>query len=179
MLTAKPIITSKTLADETTYVGIDPGVTGCIVSLRPHDVPRVYAIDTIEKLWTSVKHGLDISPIRICVEKVGGFIGTRPGGGVHKNIASGHTMFKFGTNYGAILMAIEATGCSNVTTHVLPQQWHKKCGIRSKFSGESQTSYKNHIRDIAQRIFSPETIHVKNADAFMLAHYCRLIHGVV
>lgn len=112
----------------------------------------------------------------VVLEKVGGFIGTRPGGGVHRNLASGHTMFKFGWCYGAIRMALASHGYLVRTTHVTPQVWQKAIGVACKTKGESQNSFKNRLKDRAIELFPNVKVTLKNADALLLAHYCKMLN---
>jgi len=92
----------------------------------------------------------------IFLEKVGGFIGTPQ---------TGHSMFNFGRGYGFLIGGIMALKFR--LTLVRPQQWQKDIGAGTK--GErSTTQWKNHLKDIAARLYPDQKITLSVADAFLI-----------
>lgn len=169
--------------EDRVYVGIDPGWGGAIavicgdVTVTP--IPE-NEYDLFQVIHDLINFG-DVyrSRPKVILEKVGGFIGTRPGGGAHRNLASGHTMFKFGWCYGAIRMALAATHTIDEdkdVVHVTPQVWQKAIGVACKTKGESQNSFKNRLKDRAIELFPDVKVTLKNADALLLAHYCKMLN---
>ena len=166
-------------SDDRVYVGIDPGWGGAIAVISRGGVDLVPITEDEGLLFERINifdEIRDALKAHFVLEKVGGFIGTRPGGGAHRNLASGHTMFKFGWCYGAIRMALAASNMLERTTHVTPQVWQKAIGVACKTKGESQNSFKNRLKDRAIELFPNVKVTLKNADALLLAHYCKMLH---
>jgi hypothetical protein len=160
------------------YVGIDPGVKGGFCYLT--SVGGSYSIfsapmpATPQAIWGELARCRSRIGLRVltALELVGGFIrpwGENPKG--QKNMASGHTMFKFGTNYGHLEMALIAHGAEFFK--VVPRSWQKEFGIEPKGKGEKPNKFKGRIRDTARSLFPNEHLTLENADRLLLAEYAR------
>jgi hypothetical protein len=169
------------------FIGVDPGKGGAIVALRFRPANKGYAISaaitTLNKhdyeLCRWMEDVLDSSDVNAkntnvyaIVEKVGGYMGTGETGG--KNKASGHTMFTFGESSGACKMLLACFGVPREL--VLPKTWQGKVGMTGgKKKGESQSAWKNRLKARAMEIYpSLGKITLAVADAFLIAHYCRM-----
>lgn len=159
------------------FAGIDPGWSGGIALIASDGGVKLIPMPDTEDGMLMVAMALkDLGILEgiessVYIEKVGGFIGTRPGGGEHRNLASGHSMFKFGHAYGAIRMACVAAGLP--PREVTPQTWQKALGIRPKEKGESQASHKRRIKEKAGELFPTAKVTLKTADALCIAEYAR------
>src|SRR4051812_26257886 len=129
------------------YIGIDPGVHGGMVAIDTDPSARVkLAISpmpsSLTDIWNwIIMHYGDPKDVRInvfgVIEKVRGFMGARKGEEKYAtgaNVASAHTMFLFGANYGALCMALTAAGI--LWEEVLPTKWQKVLGISPRKKGE-------------------------------------------
>lgn len=106
-----------------TRIGIDPGFSGAIAildgaAIEIHDMPVFPARSGKTEIN---HHGLldllrSVEPGTVWLEKVSAM----PGQGVS-------SMFRFGQGYGAIEMAVAASG--HVLRYVTPQQWKKHFGL--------------------------------------------------
>lgn len=145
------------------FVGIDPGKNGAMaVILR--EKAEVYPLKTgIENLATAfLLIAAQGHPTKILIEKVHAM----PGQGVT-------SMFNFGRNFGQVegLMAASLLKFDYVT----PQAWQKEMGLLKK-SGENGSQKKNRHKKLAQELFPGLKVTHTNADALLIAEYCRRIH---
>ncbi len=160
-------------------VGIDPGKSGGLACIALDEVSVEPMPEEIADLFSWFYWWSGRKDVLIFMEQVGGFIGSRTaddgghGDGKKRNIASGHTMFEFGRGVGHIEMAIEATGLTSVVTRLHPRKWQAGLGIEHKSRGETQTSFKNRIKDKAVKLFPKIHITLKTADALLIAEYGR------
>ena len=100
-------------------------------------------------------------PLEVYVEKVGGYVGIPH---------SGHSMFTFGRGYGFLIGAFMARGLR--LSLVRPQAWQSTLGTGTK--GERTTSqWKNHLKDMAQRLYPDQKITLSTSDAFLILEFAR------
>lgn len=174
------------------FIGVDPGASGGIAVIYPSGHLKAIAMPKTEQdvwRWFSelsppslmmVEMGedgetLDVQPVIVhaVIEKVGGYIGGgegEKGGGA----ANGSSMFKFGTSYGGLRMALIAAEIP--FEEKTPQTWQKTFSL-SKAKGESKTSFKNRLKAKAQQLFPSGSITLATADAILIAEYCRRVYG--
>lgn len=157
------------------YIGIDPGLSGGIATV---DESRLYVsvakmADTERDIYDHLKMLRDnYFCCRAVIEKVGGFIQGKSGTEEKsKNMASGHTMFTFGSNYGALRMALIALEIPFEA--IAPMTWQKGLGIPSRKKTESKTEFKNRLKAKAQELYPKVKVTLKTCDALLLAEYCR------
>jgi hypothetical protein len=62
--------------------------------------------------------------------------------------------------------------CKIAFQEVTPQTWMKTYMLK-KDKGESNTAWKNRLKAKAQQLFPHQKITLANADAFLIAEYCR------
>ncbi len=135
------------------YIGIDPGKNGCIawtdgVTMRFEKMP-----DTIQGVW-NVFRGIAMEGSCIAgLESVS----SSPGMGVV-------SAFTFGNGFGHLEMAL--TGWEIPFIRIRPQKWQQYMGCLTK--GD-----KNVSKARAQELFPLIKIIHSNADAILIAEYCR------
>lgn len=146
------------------YIGIDPGGSGGIACLHEQgQVELVSKMPETEQDVLALLHGCS-ALARAALERVhgGAFSGGRRAGA--------SSMFSFGRNYGALLMALTAVQVPFDT--VPPQTWQKVLSVIYP-KGSSQTERKNISKRRAQQLFPSVTVTHAVADALLLAEYCR------
>ena len=77
-------------------------------------------------------------------------------------------------NKGHIQAMLTATCCA--WEDVTPMTWMKHFGMK-KEKTETKTQWKNRLRDLAERRMPDAPINRENADAFLLALYCKEVHN--
>ncbi|MEK0326404.1 MAG: hypothetical protein QQN63_11940 [Nitrosopumilus sp.] len=177
------------------YLGLDPGVTGGLVSLR-HG--RVLEIDPMPKteadIWkwmtgyTDTLAGFEVVPVFATIEWIHPAIL-----GVGKS-----SMSKLYGNY----MALRAflTAAEIPFEDVKPVVWQRAMGIPVRkphtkkreveitkgknkgkmriqnYGGETDTQWKNRLKAKAQQLFPSKNITLATADALLIAEFCRRKH---
>ena len=151
-----------------TYLGIDPGSSsGCIACLTPHNGDVIKATIEFSKYttqeWYSELKDLSLECDCVAVlEKVHGMPGM--------NVVAISSFMK---NVGHIEMALLALNIP--FAEVTPQAWMKYYNLK-KDKGESKTDWKRRLREHLQRIMPDFKVTNNNADAMLLANYCKLIN---
>lgn len=93
------------------------------------------------------------------------------------------SMFTFWQHYGMLRLCLEATGISYINP--LPQKWQKHFDLVGKYKEtrtdgseiKSKDARKKAANlDKAKELFPQVEIHPEEADAYLLAAYCRDIH---
>lgn len=139
------------------YLGIDPGVSGGIAI-----VDEAGVVITVEKMPADAARlamilGAVPTDTIACVEKV------------HSSPQMGvSSAFTFGNGYGRIEGVLAAYEID--TTFVTPQRWQTDMDCRT--GGD-----KNVTKMRAQQMFPNVRITLWNADALLLAMYCRRLKG--
>lgn len=166
------------------YIGIDPGVSGgiAVIDSKRKVLEATGMPESMSDVWEflagwilpTVPTG---TPARVTIEKVTGYI---PGRSSKRkeyeqtgNAQPGHAMFRFGTSYGALLMGVTATGLRQDSEwwNVTPQVWQRSLGLRTRFKGEADNSWKNYLKSTALTLFPEVKVTLKTADALLLAEY--------
>lgn len=147
-----PGLRQQTQAMSTHYIGIDPGQSGGVAFITPMATKAYNMPDTERDIWNLF---LVDSPHKYfaVIERVH----SMPRQGVASS-------FKFGMSYGALRMALVASGIP--FEDVTPQKWQKALGCLS--GGD-----KNVTKQRAQSLFPQLKITHKTADSLLLAEYCR------
>lgn len=146
-------------------MGIDPGTKGAIVVLKESGE----VVDSIrfDKATDTEAAGFleeYASGIHMAViEKVH----SMPGQGVAST-------FKFGEAYGKVQGMLISMGIAY--DFCTPRKWQKAVGIQKKDKYESGVDFKNRLKEASQRMFPDEKIVLANADAFLIAEYCRRMY---
>lgn len=159
------------------YVGVDPGKGGGIA---------IIDTDTDGGLMLSVKsmsgdlddtydwlngHIYPYSKPVCYMEKVGGY---QPGSTGRTDVGS--RMFEFGRWYGIVEGWM--VSLSIPVTLVTPQQWQRGVGMK-RIKGESDTRWKNRLKEKAKRVFPDYAGSITKAvaDAVLITAYARSKHG--
>lgn len=145
----------------TIYLGIDPGKSGAICSVNlfgfPETITRLNV--TSRDIWNKLS---DISVDHQCVAIIE-LVNAMPNQGVAST-------FKFGESFGLLLGFLTASGIP--FERVRPSVWCKSMGLKRK-DKESNTDWKNRHKQLAQELFPDIEITHANADALLIAEYCR------
>lgn len=144
-----------------TFIGVDPGANGAAAFI-PANGEMVYTVPTKEPLV--LLRAMLSTPERRAVaflEKVH----SMPGQGVASS-------FSFGRNYGHCEAALAGSGYD--WDYVTPTIWQRAVGIE-KVEGETRTQKKNRHKRLAQKLFPDVMVTHQNADALLIAEYCRRV----
>ena len=150
------------------FIGVDPGKNGAIAVLENQytDIDawiNAEIFKTDRPLWLGENFVAAVSTGFALIEKVHAM----PNQGVT-------SMFNFGRNFGQLEMLIDWQ-CENYD-YVTPQTWQKHFKLL-KEKGETKTQKKNRHKALAQKLFPDIKVTHTNADALLIAWYCREIHG--
>lgn len=153
--------------EKRTFLGIDPEASGGLALVGYYNdlTPMPLSEASIWQWFALLPDGIYMT----CIEKVGGFVAKDMG-----QSGMGPSMFAFGKQYGALLMALEAKGLRYDT--VTPQKWQGFMRF-TRDSCESQTQFKTRMRDEARRLYPNLHITKGTSDALLIATYCKLVWG--
>lgn len=138
------------------YIGIDPGRSGAIAMLKAGKTAIIRLDQTEHDIAEQLEHLLSYPAVAV-MERV------------HSSPQMGvKSAFTFGESAGFLkgLLAAYAIPYRLVT----PQVWQKKMGCMTK--GD-----KNITKQAAQRLWPDAKVTHRDADARLLAEYCRVING--
>ena len=151
------------------FLGIDPGVAGGIAI-----VSETGLVATAWKMPATEREMLELlgeaaaaDDTRGMVEKLGGMPRDKKG----RPMQSPTTMFKMGTNFGKIHMALVAAGIA--FDQVLPRDWQAQFGLLRGGKKMTNTEKKNTHKAKAEQLFPLLKITHAVADALLIAEYCR------
>lgn len=138
------------------YLGIDPGLSGGIALLSDDSTPLYWKMPTTDRDLLDI-----LSPIRpVFVYCILERVSASPQMGVT-------SAWTFGRGYGKIEMALCAARIP--FDYVQPAKWQLVMGCRTK--GD-----KNISKARAQQVFPDLPIRHWNADALLIAEFCRRLH---
>ncbi len=165
------------------FIGIDPGVSGGIVTLYAGRIlcyiplEKANRYDIRDHIELRVNHAKETGcKVFACIERVRGFIGGTDDTGHKINHASAHTMFPLGESYGALDMCLVC--CRITRREVLPQEWQKRYGMKRE-KGETPQKWKSRLKAKAQLLYPDTVMTLAISDATLIAHHCsRLSWGV-
>lgn len=150
------------------YIGIDPGSSsGCIAIISKAGCGELrstieFSKYTTKEWFDELKSIADHDCVAV-LEKVHGMPGM--------NVVAISSFMK---NVGHIEMALLALDIP--FTEVTPQSWMKHYNLK-KDKDESKPDWKRRLREHLQRIMPDFKVTNNNADAMLLAIYCKEIHG--
>ena len=160
------------------YVGVDPGASGGISTIRGN-VVRVYGMpDTERGIWDLLgalaKDGASEGGVFGLIEKVWGHIGSGGDGERGGGASNGSAMFKFGYNAGLLRMALVGSGIPHEDK--TPQAWQKIIGVPGRKKGEKKPEFKRRLKQKAEALFP--TVHsgsitLQTCDSLLIAEVCR------
>ena len=141
-----------------TIIGIDPGKSGGWVMKRGDKVTT----GKLDPLSDFLQFARQLNPENTVVylEKLTGFIAGKA--------LPGSRMFRMGEYYFAPMYTLLACGIR--VELVTPQKWQGALGCGNR--GERNTTqWKNHLKDMAKRLYPNEKIVGWNADAYLILEY--------
>lgn len=145
-------------------IGIDPGQNGGMAVLNGDGPPALTAMPATERdVWdwlndhASSTIGQDTVAV---IERVHSF----PKQGVASS-------FKFGQSYGFLRGVLIAAGIS--FQEVNPEVWQKSLGATTRKQAGSVPAHKKRLKQLAQQMFPNVKVGLKEADALLLAEFCR------
>ncbi len=147
------------------YIGIDPGVSGAIAILKEGEVINIRHDKATDKEIVEfyTRNLKDCNEVIAVLEKVH----SMPGQGVKST-------FKFGESYGKSQGILSTLGVPY--EFAVPRTWQKVLGILKRDKKESKTDFKRRLKQKAEQLFPNVKIVNNNADALLIAEYCRRIH---
>jgi crossover junction endodeoxyribonuclease RuvC len=156
------------MTDKQIFIGIDPGNSGSIAVIDDSTgtVDFMKCKETESDLFRFLSDEICDCPATLnmfgfaLIERVS----SMPGQGVSST-------FKFGQSYGFLRGILIASGIP--FEEVTPQKWQKVFGLIRKSKAESNTDKKNRHKAKAQQLFPSVKITHANADALLIAEYCR------
>lgn len=150
-------------ARELVYMGVDPGWSGGIAYVQGKSITVYVMPQHMSEIWQIINHRPWIVTEFAVIEQVTGYVGD--GGN------PGSSMFKFGSSYGALQMALTATRVSYET--ITPQRWQAGLGISKRAKSENKGDFKRRLKATAERLFPGFPFTLKTCDAVLIAEYCR------
>lgn len=156
-------------------IAVDPGANGGIAWFQIGKGVQAVKMpddeDGFRALALAIKGASDGLPVKLYVEKVGGFIKPQDEADEDReNRQPGHTMFVFGRNVGAIIMAFRMIGAE--VQEVAPVTWQKPFFL--KRHGASKAAWKNMLKNAAQRRFPGIKVTLSKADALLILAFASL-----
>lgn len=153
-----------------TYIGVDPGQKGAIAYISPRGYDSLKTPTDERSILKTMRWLAKEFPQSIAVIEQ-----------VHARPMNGSiSLFKLGESFGLLKMAMRATEIQFVEE--VPQVWQRGMNIRprDKIGGESSSKFKSKLVSIAKRLFPAIKLTQQNADALLIAEYCRRRHcGIV
>lgn len=142
------------------YIGLDLGSNGGVVVLNENG--------TVKEVFKNPDNVQDWVANLGKYQNVDSFCITER---VHSQpVNGGKANFTFGKTVGITLTILEI--CKIPFQEVTPQSWMKHYMMKKEKS-ETITQWKNRLKNKAQQIFPKEKVTLWNADAFLIAEYCR------
>ncbi len=159
-----PKIVQTLVSSEQIFLGVDPGASGGLATIRGRRVELFQMPKTEKDIWNLIRQFRSLSTVCI-LEKVWGHIGQGQ---------PGSAMFNFGMGYGLLKMALTGTGIP--FEEVVPRAWQKALSISSRKKTETKTQWKNRLKATAQKLFPRVEVTLATCDALLIALYCKRKH---
>lgn len=142
------------------FMGVDPGLSGgyAIIDAIGTVIEVVKTPETPKDYMEKLKNYSD-KKIFCVIEQVH----SMPQNGSKAN-------FTFGWVVGVLESVLTFTQIPFEQSS--PQKWMKYMGMK-KDKSEEKTQYKNRLKEKAQQLFPKEKVTLWNADALLIAEYCR------
>lgn len=153
------------------FIGIDPGMSGGIAWIDGSNVGARKMPDTERDLWELFDYlrGLCTPTSIAYIERLGGMPRDEQG----RAKQSPTTMFKMGTSYGGLRMAI--IGNAIPLEEVAATKWQPMFSLTRTDKNESQTDKKNRHKAKAQMLFPHIKVTHHIADALLIAQYAQRV----
>lgn len=159
----------------TTFIGIDPGVYGACVAIRGDQLTMLKnEISTEADQWRWIAQFIN-EPAYALIEQQT----ARPTWIPDKDSDSGFRQTVLASTvmlYGSYRDLRTMLLCADIDGEdVPPKRWQNGLAIPPKFKGESDNSWKNKLKTEAIRLFPAVKVTLWNADALLIAYYCRQV----
>lgn len=167
------------MGDGKTYIGIDPGENGAIAMINEYGYSLSIKINgaTDRDLWNVISkfenHGDGSPPVNTfaCIELQTPRPTNIPDGkGGWRQTILASTCILYGRFQQAVAFLIAAGIPFEI---VPPKRWQQGLNIPAKPKGMKDPQWKNVLKSKAQQLFPEEKVTLANADALLLAEYCR------
>lgn len=146
-------------------MGIDPGASGGVAVLYGSGKLIVEPMPaTLRDLWCMFNEERAVYSNEEACFAVMEQVHAMPKQGVSST-------FTFGRGVGRLEMALTAADIPYES--VTPRKWQKELGIQAKSKDWSNTQWKNHLKEHAQRLYPEQKITLKTADALLILEYAR------
>lgn len=142
------------------YMGVDPGKNGAIIVLNPKG-EVIFNLKTPETIQDFINALLQYKETNIyCYIE---YVHSQPINGAKAN-------FSFGKTIGILesVLTISKIPFEQVT----PQCWMKSYGMKREKT-ESKNDWKKRLKEKSQQLFPDVRVTLDNADALLIAEYCR------
>ena len=167
------------------HVGVDPGLSGAIVSLGNDGL--IFAAkmpETPREIWDTLGEAIGDGPFRLCLEKVGAAVRRdKHGQAIKQGVASS---WKFAQNFGQLQSSCCILELSCPGSHYFeaaPVKWQGYMGLlftpEERAGKDGDVLYrekKRRNREIAKAMFPAWRVVGWCADAFLLAEYSRRLY---
>ena len=148
------------------YVGIDPGASGGIAVILPHEEYVAPLPQTESEVYDLLHTHLSPDPdddttteVRVAIERVHAIPG----------IGSTSSSFTFGRNYGFVRGVLTSLSSLGVRWQdVPPQTWQRGLGIPKECQGQDR---KRQLASIARQRFPMCRVTLKTCDALLIAEW--------
>ena len=135
-------------------VAIDPGNNGDIVL---HTGEKVITYKMPKSAGDTVMFFQEILPVDFCLIE-------------HEHMRTGYTgMTTFIRKYGWLQAGIEYAGISHA--YITPKKWMQYITDKKKKDFKTKTQWKNHLKELAQKIYKDVNVTLWNADALLILKY--------
>jgi len=141
-----------------TAIGIDPGKSGGWVF---RDEMGVITSGKLDCMSDFIQFMDEAKPEVAYIEKLTGYNKKYP--------MPAAKVFVMAETYWGPLYYLLALGTR--VELVTPQQWQKVCKVGSRKHNWNTTKWKNHLKDLAKRLYPSEKVAGWNADAFLILEY--------
>lgn len=176
-----PVKQRSLIEDKTTdiYIGIDPGENGAVVGIQDSTVITIRVENSTEQdLYNSVL-AITMGGTAMAFNNVFCYIEQQtprptnimdPNTGKYRQTILASTCILYGRYMQARAFL---TAASIPFDAIPPKRWQKGLHIPDRPKGLPQPKWKNMLKAKAQEIFPDEVVTLANADALLLAEFCR------
>ena len=146
------------------FIGIDPGSSSGCIAIIETDNESIININTFRIIDQTERELYQIlyfhkDATKAFIERVS----SMPGQGVSSS-------FTFGQNYGFLRACL--IGCQISFENPVPTVWMKYYNMK-RDKAETKDQWKKRLRQLAQQIFPKFKVDKFNADALLIANYCK------
>ncbi len=163
---------------QTTYIGIDPGVAGSLVALSSFGQSSIISVIGIQPC--------DASEADIW-QWLCGFIGIQCRAVIEQQTPRPTWVSTLNRStilastcilYGSYCQLRAMLTCAAIPfDQCPPKRWQSAIGMSGRIKGEKERGWKNRLKTRAQQLFPKVKVTLADADALLIAEYCRRVYG--